>query len=365
MASNLLSFAGWAFLPNLVTGWTQSLYYGIAIRAGEPKPQPGSPRFIQHRRRIYVSVVTLYLLYTIYEADWQIRQAGDFYQSLGVPLDAEDRAIKSKFRRMAAIHHPDKVSLTEDRAATEAYFVHLRQAQDILLDPLKRFAYERFGPNIVNWRNCASIYDYVVQGLQAAAPIYTGGLVFLVALASLGYMEWGRYWRFLSTIALFAFECSVYTRPELPSILTKVVNPVLTRITSHPPYLPFQLITLLRKALLTVYIAMNQLGPFIQPQPATPTNTEATQRQQLDRLEQLSSATDIEASRLLGLDMAPFAGEEKTMGDLRVRLQNWLVQNTIRTDPEVRDAVGRVMGKRRTGAPAGARGTRTQAVPAA
>lgn len=118
MASNLLSYAGWYFLPNvsdysytrqkrctdaayqLVTGYAQSILYTILIRAGDPKPQPGSPRYIRDRKRIHVLVILLYLLYTVYEADWQLRRAGDFYSLLGVPHDCGDKAINSKFRRL-------------------------------------------------------------------------------------------------------------------------------------------------------------------------------------------------------------------------------------------------------------------------
>jgi len=66
----------------------------------------------------------------------------------------------------------------------------------------------------------------------------------------------------------------------------------------------------------------------------------------------------MEATRLLGLDMAPVAGDEQGVRDLRGKVKEWLVQNTIRNDPEVRDAMGRALGKRRVGAPVGARITR-------
>lgn len=47
-----------------------------------------------------MTVVISYLLYTIFEADYWIRQKGDFYQALGLPLHAEEKAIKSRFRRL-------------------------------------------------------------------------------------------------------------------------------------------------------------------------------------------------------------------------------------------------------------------------
>ena len=60
-------------------------------------------------------------------------------------------------------------------------------------------------------------------------------------------------------------------------------------------------------------------------------------------------SNELETSRLLALDMAPLAGDEGGVKDLRGRVREWLVQNTIRADPEVRNAVGKALGKRRGG----------------
>lgn len=53
--------------------------------------------------------------------------------------------------------------------------------------------------------------------------------------------------------------------------------------------------------------------------------------------------------------MAPFAGDEQGVKELGGRVKDWLVTNAIRSDPEVRDAMGRALGKRRVGAPPGAK----------
>lgn len=81
----------------------------------------------------------------------------------------------------------------------------------------------------------------------------------------------------------------------------------------------------------------------------------AHESQQLTRLEQTAHAAEMEAARLLALDMAPFVGDEQGTKELSGRIREWLVTNTIKADPEVRDAMGRVMERRRTGAPPGAR----------
>ncbi|KAH0564889.1 hypothetical protein GP486_001728 [Trichoglossum hirsutum] len=356
--NDLFSYLGWAFLPQLATNFLQSLFYSLTIRAGDPKPSPGSPKHEKHRRRIQIVVISLYLAFTIFEADWNLRRDGDFYQALGVDHDADDKALKSKFRRLAAQYHPDKISSAEARENAEAYFVHLKLASDTLLSPVKRFAYDRFGPDILGWRQCSSFQDYVLRGFQLLAPYYIGGALFLFTLSVLGYLDGGSYWRYLSTFSLFTFEAYTISRPYFPPISSKLINPFLRTFTSHPPLLPFQQLILARKTGIAIIIALARIGPLLRtPEERAAPNSETALLLQVDRLEKISKTTEIEAMRLLALDMAPFAGDEETIKGVKTQLQNWLVENTIRSDKEVRDAVGRVVGKRRTDAPHGARGT--------
>ncbi|KAL8942035.1 MAG: hypothetical protein Q9216_001888 [Gyalolechia sp. 2 TL-2023] len=356
MSNNLISYLGWTFLPNLVTGWVQSLYYGLTIRAGDPKPQPGSPRYLKHRQRIHIAVIVIYLLYTIYEADYWVRINGDFYQDLNLPVDVDEKKIKSRFRRLAAIHHPDKAVSPEDHANAETYFVKLKSAQDTLTDATKRFAYDRFGPDMLKWQHVSSTRDYILVGLQNTGPLYGGFVVFMILLSMIGYLQWGRYWRYLVFACLALVEYHTLTRPYWSPFLTRVLNPLLTMLTSHPPLLPFQFIALAHKITLTFFIAMGQLSSFFAtPAPPGSSSSSAFDEQQLQRLEQLAQTTEVEIARVLALEMAPMVGDEAGQKDMNGRVREWLVQNTVRADPEVRDAVGRAMQRRRAGAPAGAR----------
>ncbi|KAJ4306228.1 hypothetical protein N0V88_001025 [Collariella sp. IMI 366227] len=365
--SSLLSLLGWSFLPNVLTGWTQTLYYGIAIRAGDPKPQPGSPRFAEHRRRIHILVVTLYLLYTIYEADYDLQRAGTFYTDLSVPLTATDREIKSRFRRLAALYHPDKATASGSSPAdVNAYFVHLKTAADTLTDPARRFAYERLGPDVVAWQRCVTIRDYVVRGATNLVPYYGTAAVLMYGLGLLGYLDWGRFERWLVLAVLFVFEVHCVTRPGMPAVLEKVVNPVLGRLAGRAPYLQFQAISLARKLSVTVYIAFSQIGPLLAADTSSGQvvvgvkkgNDDAVLREGLERLEQTVKKLDGDVSRLLETEMAPFAGDQETRRSMWAKVKEWLVQNTIRSDPMVRDALGKSFTKRRMDAPAGARGTK-------
>lgn len=156
-------------------------------------------------------VIVAYLAYTIYEADWSLHRAGDFYRDLAVPLDVDERKIQSQFRKLyvtsiqgqASVkadcvsrtirYHPDKVTQPELRPAAEAFYIHLKQARDTLADPVKRFAYDRFGSDMLEWRQCTTIHDYVLAGATRMAPLYIGSIIFLVGSGFLGYLEAGRY----------------------------------------------------------------------------------------------------------------------------------------------------------------------------
>jgi hypothetical protein len=175
----------------------------MTIRAGDPKPAPQSERYERHRRRIFIFVITSYLLYTLYETFYQVQLAGDYYQALGVSPFADERAIKSRFRRLAAQYHPDKVGID---SGAESYFLYLRRAQETLVDPVKRFAYDRFGTDMLNWGEQKTMRDYLMTSLtKSIVPQYIGGFVTMMLLNWLWWANWGRY---VSTTTKLRFPIS-------------------------------------------------------------------------------------------------------------------------------------------------------------
>jgi molecular chaperone DnaJ len=66
----------------------------------------------------------------------------DYYELLGVQRGADDAAIKAAYRRLAKEHHPDRKNGCKE---SEARFKTINQAYDVLKDPQKRAAYDRFG----------------------------------------------------------------------------------------------------------------------------------------------------------------------------------------------------------------------------
>ena len=93
-------------------------------------------------------------------------QYKDYYDTLGIPRDADSDAIKRAYRRLARKYHPD-VS-TEDNA--EDHFKAVQEAYEVLKDADKRTAYDRLGEN---WRQGDSFTP--PPGWEPGAEAHGGG----------------------------------------------------------------------------------------------------------------------------------------------------------------------------------------------
>jgi DnaJ-class molecular chaperone len=65
----------------------------------------------------------------------------EFYELLGVSRDASEAEIKKAYRKLAMEYHPDRNSSPE----AEARFKEITEAYEVLRDPQKRAAYDRYG----------------------------------------------------------------------------------------------------------------------------------------------------------------------------------------------------------------------------
>src|SRR5690348_3927053 len=66
----------------------------------------------------------------------------DFYSVLGVARGASDDDIKKAYRKLAMQYHPDRNNGAKE---AEEKFKEITEAYDILRDPQKRAAYDRYG----------------------------------------------------------------------------------------------------------------------------------------------------------------------------------------------------------------------------
>lgn len=73
----------------------------------------------------------------------------EYYDLLGVARDASDDDIKKAYRKAAMQYHPDR----NREADAEAKFKEIAEAYEVLRDPQKRAAYDRYGKAGVNGRS--------------------------------------------------------------------------------------------------------------------------------------------------------------------------------------------------------------------
>ncbi|MEX0855993.1 MAG: molecular chaperone DnaJ [Gemmatimonadota bacterium] len=66
----------------------------------------------------------------------------DYYETLGVARDADPEQIKKAYRKLAMEYHPDRNGGSPE---AEARFKELSEAYEVLKDPQRRAAFDRFG----------------------------------------------------------------------------------------------------------------------------------------------------------------------------------------------------------------------------
>ena len=90
--------------------------------------------------------------------------ATDLYRVLDVDRSASAKEISSAYRRLARKYHPD---VAGDDAAAEERFKEINAAHDVLGDPDKRAAYDKWGDR---WEHAEQLEEMQRQGAFRGAP---------------------------------------------------------------------------------------------------------------------------------------------------------------------------------------------------
>ena len=95
----------------------------------------------------------------------------DYYEVLGVPRDADEKSLKSAYRRLARQLHPDR---NPDDPAAEEAFKEATEAYKILADSQKRATYDRYGHAGLDGHGFGDPGD-IFSGLQDILGDFFGG----------------------------------------------------------------------------------------------------------------------------------------------------------------------------------------------
>ena len=99
----------------------------------------------------------------------------DYYKVLGVDKKATEKDIKSAFRRLAQLYHPDK---NPGDARAEDKFKEINEAYEVLGDAQKRARYDQLGASYAQWQRAgggAAPFDFSQWAGMGGAQRNPGG----------------------------------------------------------------------------------------------------------------------------------------------------------------------------------------------
>jgi len=238
----ILRLVGWSYIPDVAT----RKLLQIAYRFVSVPPDPRSPAFSGHYRFTFAAVVLGFLFYNLVEA---LRsRPHSFYDILSVKPGINESELKQAFKLFARKHHPD-------HGGSQDFFILGQVALQTLKDPVKRFAYDRFGPDIVSWNHCTTLRDYLRQGLiqSSGYHIVTGCVLVIWSGIQSSPVT---FWRYLLYLAALASEFSLIL--NYSSTMWSVL---------FPQQVPHQHVLFLHQIFLFMSVALSKVAPVVFPTP--------------------------------------------------------------------------------------------------
>ncbi|GJJ72715.1 hypothetical protein EMPS_05073 [Entomortierella parvispora] len=299
---NIWGLVGWYILPTFVANLLQRFWYAARYSPQEisKRPAPGSPEYKRLHRLCLILVAIGYLCFNTMQVA-KATTGDNFYTRLDLNFDRfTQKQLRTNFRKLSLKYHPDKVG-----EAGSELFVHVREAHDILVDPIKRQAYDRFGfVSVRDCKTCTTNKDYFQNGLIGSYHVYLGFLIGLTVMSVIGQGIAGRYWLFLLLALFFALELAMLERSTSiagesmaeasDSLLGSVATLewVLEAMTwLIPNRVTFERIQILRNMYLSIGVATYKMGHLIAPPSETPSRGPQAIKDMFRKLEEKTVST--------------------------------------------------------------------------
>ncbi|KAI0279093.1 hypothetical protein BGY98DRAFT_1096332 [Russula aff. rugulosa BPL654] len=241
----IFSLLGWSYIPDFVTS-TLLRWAGPYLRT------PVTPF---HYRLTFAFVVLSYLVYNFFEAS--LSTSHNFYELLGISPASDGDKIKAAFRTFARRYHPDRVG-----PEGSDLFMAVRGGYEALMEPNKRWAYDRFGEEILKCKECVTQRDFLARGLIQSLGFHIVSGLALLFFSSIGKSSSVVFWRYTLFFGHFASELSLLFSPS-PSSPEYQGYSILSLL--FPTRLAFQHIRLLHQLFMFFSIAVSRVAPVLFP----------------------------------------------------------------------------------------------------
>ncbi|KAJ3183944.1 hypothetical protein HDU85_001794 [Gaertneriomyces sp. JEL0708] len=318
----------WSFVPRMASSFIQKQYYNIR-KGGAPSPVEAKRQY----NLIYVFVILAYLLYTFVEVERGLPPA--HYDFLALPRNADAKDIRSNFRKLSLIYHPDKLhaATDEERAQHEVRYLYIQEAYETLKDPLKRTVYDKFGQGNMDCRRCLTERDYIMNSIPSFLTFYLGTAGVLTVFSVMGLQNSGRYWRFVTLCALACLEANMVYGNAANSWLQQSLLPWRT---------VNEQVALLHQLYVVTCIALSQIGPILFP-----TNKQ-TSKQLLTELEALTNMQLKESTMAFRSAFEPVSRDPHAVTALQRKMEKLAVDlQLLDSDADLRLSAGKAHARAR------------------
>nr|XP_018267300.1 uncharacterized protein I303_01285 [Kwoniella dejecticola CBS 10117]OBR89458.1 hypothetical protein I303_01285 [Kwoniella dejecticola CBS 10117] len=352
--STVLTPLLWSFLPGQISH--QILPYLSSFLPGLFPPSPrDSPKYLRNYRIAFTGVVSLYLAYTLYKGEDTQSTAEDYYALLGVSTNVDDDGLKKAYRTLSRLYHPDRAGSGDD-----TIFILIRRAYETLNDPIKRYAYDRFGPQILDWK-AASMREYIITGLNHSIGFYiywakqerdpmsvakSANNALLAEELTFSSICSDKQWRHTFFCVLLLSELTLILSPTSSFPISHRFARMFHKVFPILGAAPFMQIAFLHRLFTTISIAINQLTSVWCPSPASSKTTQEEWNKVIASLRQLEmeSVTSFQGEIVPLLSSG--AGDPKSVEFLiQSNMEDLLVERSISSHPQIRQAYQAAMTK--------------------
>merc|ERR1719461_176806 len=163
------------------------------------------------------------IIYQISQFDYEMANF-DPYEILGVSLDADKKTIKSQYKKLSLIYHPDKPT------GNDKLFMKLTKAYDALTDETARYNYEHYGnpdgPQAMQFG--IGLPAWIVEEKNSIWVLGVYTLIFMIGLPSAVYYWWSNSIKFSGEqVLLDTTQLYYYFFHKTPHMILKRVLMVL------------------------------------------------------------------------------------------------------------------------------------------
>eukprot|EP01135_Chromosphaera_perkinsii_P009309 Nk52_evm1s1723 gene=Nk52_evmTU1s1723 len=307
----------WSVLPAMMVKFGLSFLQAVRKENGtEKEANPESDR-----KKVIVFFAVLWLAYEFASVAADVNPT--YYEILQVKRHATNSEVKSSFRKMSMIYHPDK------NDGDDTKFTEIRLAYESIGDLKVRRFYDRYGPEYLDCTHCKTLEDFDQYFLVINAVFYLVAVVITYLSTSATDRN---FLRMPFLFALVVMAVSEYVGIHS----TNGEHPFEEYLFDRPLFVN---ISILRKLYFTVMIVCSIAASMWYSN-----SYSGTTEERLERIEQKQAAS-MEAIKLLlaAQDKFFFCLDDPEIGPLVSRKIQ--ARNTIMRHPEIQKLAKKLIGE--------------------